>query len=159
MNRIYFMMPSLCLLMACETQAVNQVKRSPLEQAIEASQNTIVASKAESLEESEDRDRFRFQVRHNPGRCDSPVFEAYLRGRWVRAFLNVDNAQLQTQLNQLSESNDLSLFYWVRGKLSTTTKLSPRRVLWPVVDVFTIEPPDTSKTTASKTTASPAPCT
>ena len=116
----------------------------------------LLNSQEEALNESEDRDQFRFQVRYNPGRCDSPVFEAFLKGRWIRTYIDTESNKLRLTLEQLTQNSDLNATVWANGKLTESTRLSPKRIAWPVLIIvsFVQRPP----TVASVSTQQRLPC-
>lgn len=126
-------------LWACETTKPSIVKRTPLQRAIIQGQRNVTEGIVEGIEESEDLDQFRFQVRHNPGRCEAPVYEVFLKGRWTRAYFNLERPEFQAQLDLLAQQTDVLAVLWVKGKMTEAVKLSAKRVAWPLVDIIAVE--------------------
>ena len=138
----------LCILVGCETTDTPKIKRTPMELALIEVKTGVQASKQEALEESEDRESFRFLLRYNPGRCDAPLYEVFLKGYWQRAYVLLDTPELQAGLDTLSQNNDVMASVWVEGKMTDSFKLSPRRVAWPVVNLLKVEAGSPVKATA-----------
>lgn len=70
-------------------------KPDPVEVAFRESHRAVASGVEEGFDESEGVDEYVVRVRHNPCKCDAPPHEIYVHGRWTRARLEGERAQLQ----------------------------------------------------------------
>jgi hypothetical protein len=107
----------------------------------------VLESSQEAHEISEDADSFLLTFRHNPSKCDSPEFEVYFKGRWVRAYLEIEVPKAKALLEGLRTAPMKGTTIELNALPTSSMRLSTLRVEWPVVEVVSL--PVTAKGSTS----------
>lgn len=147
----------LCLavcLSACGAQSQTGPAQSPHVAALAEASAGVLESNQEARETSEDADSFLLTFRHNPSQCDSPEFEVYFKGRWVRAYLEIEVPEAKTLLEGLRTASTKGTTIELNALPTSSTRLSALRVEWPVVEVVSL--PASPQGSTSSMTPSPA---
>ena len=77
----------------CATSASDRdADRAPPIRARTAAANTVTRAVSRGVGRTENRDRYRVEIRYNPPRCPGPPFEVRARGRWNRAWLDASSS-------------------------------------------------------------------
>ena len=150
MNTLLRLIPCLALCVsACGAQPGPGPALGPKARALKEAQASVTESKAEAREASEDADSFALLVRHNPARCDAPEFEVYMRGRWTRAYLDVEVPRVNALLEGLRASSLKGTTLKVNALPTTSTKLSGLRVAWPIVEIVGLAQSDAEEASSA----------
>lgn len=128
---------------ACPSSAPSSPGKPPKEVAVSATQEALFAGLEDALEESDDQDSYRLQLRYNPTRCESPPYEVFARGRWQRAYLNLDQDALAPLIEALKTPAAQQDILEVNAKQSAPQR-SERGVRWPTFVILSTTSPNTA---------------
>lgn len=145
--------------MGCPGKPDDAVSRvAPGERALRASRAVVEAGILEGNASSSALDRYTFEIRFNPGRCTSPEFEIYAKGRWTRALLRPEGPQVRVALEALGAGNSGTSVMKIAGVPSAKRFRAPNGVTWPIFEVLELQETPTSRVRAPGPLIGMAPC-
>ncbi len=115
----------IILLSAC-----GSVKRSPSQDAILRSMNTVESLRVDASIQANSKQEYSLVARYNPGKCDCPQFEIFAYGEWQRAPFSGEKSALLASRNFANAGTDTMKRVNIRGRFSGEKEAAPNGVIY-----------------------------
>lgn len=108
----------------------NSATRSPSQNAILLSMNTVESKRLNASERANSKDEYSLWARYNPGKCDCPKYEIFAFGEWRRSQFSGTQSALLASQKFANSNNDRMKRVKINGRFSGKKEAAPNGVIY-----------------------------